>query len=219
MKRSTPSGTPKRLAAACLALLCMGEMASAHAWSLNVTAGARRLFLHVGNGRVSGSSGTLDGTIGTSGTVNTVQVSLTTAQLVGGGAVAMTSDSTQSSSLYGDGNITCPTPASQVLIGAGYRRNGGAASATLTVVSPTNLNNLATGDTIPINQISWTVSAPGSGAPNVIPAGTFTGGSQTLATVPGNTYLENCHTFSYANSAVRAEGTYTGTVSYTLSSP
>lgn len=197
----------------------MGEMASAWAWSLNVTAGARRLFLHVGNGRVSGSSGTLDGTIGTSGTVNTVQVSLTTAQLVGGGAVAMTSDSTQSSSLYGDGNITCPTPASQVLIGAGYRRNGGAASATLTVVSPTNLNNLATGDTIPINQISWTVSAPGSGAPNVIPAGTFTGGSQTLATVPGNTYLENCHTFSYANSAVRAEGTYTGTVSYTLSSP
>lgn len=197
----------------------MGEMASAWAWSLNVTAGARRLFLHVGNGRGSGSSGTLDGTMGTSGTVNTVQASLTTAQLVGGGAVAMTSDSTQSSSLYGDGNITCPTPASQVLIGAGYRRNGGAASATLTVVSPTNLNNLATGDTIPINQISWTVSAPGSGAPSVIPAGTFTGGSQTLATVPGNTYLENCHTFSYANSAVRAEGTYTGTVSYTLSSP
>lgn len=220
MKRSTRCPrTPHRLAAACLAMLCVGEMANAHAWSLDLTAGARRLFLHVGNGAVSGTSGTLNGTVGTSGTINTVLATLTTAQLVGGGAVAMTTDSTQSTSLYGDGNATCPSPGSQMMIGAGYRRNSGAASATLSVTSPANLVNNVTGDTIPINEISWTASAPGGGIANVIPSGAFTSGSQTLATVPGNKYLENCHTFSYANSAVRAQGTYTGTVTYTLSSP
>lgn len=219
MMRAIRSSTPRHLASACLALLCAAEMAQAHAWSLTITSGDRRLFLHVGNGAVSGASGRLNGTLGTSGIINTVQVTPTVAQLISGAALAMTSDSTQNISLYGDGNNTCPTPASQLMIGAGYRRNSGAANATLTVTSPTSLTNLATGDTIPITQISWTVAAPGSGQPNVIPAGTFNGGTQTLATVPGNRYLENCHTFSYANSAVRAEGTYTGRVTYTLTSP
>ena len=50
-------------------------------------------------------------------------------------------------------------------------------------------------------------------------AGSFNGGTQTLATVPANRYIENCHTFSYANSAVRAAGTYTGQVTYTLTAP
>jgi len=130
----------------------------------------------------------------------------------------MTSNSTQNISLYGDGNNTCPTPASQVMVGAGFRRNNANANATLSVTSPPNLTNAA-GDTIPFTEISWTVSAPGSTAPNVIPAGTFNGGTQTLATFPGNTYLENCHTFRYANSAVRAAGTYNGTVTYTLTAP
>ena len=57
MKRMTRQTTARPLASVCLALLCMAEMAAAHAWSLNVTSGARRLFLHVGNGTVSGSSG------------------------------------------------------------------------------------------------------------------------------------------------------------------
>ena len=133
----------------------------------------------------------------------------------------MTSNSTQSGSLYGDGFTTCPTPSTQVIIGASYRRSNaanGPASATLRVTSPASLTN-AGGDTIPFNQISWTVSAPGSGNPNVIPAGTFNGATQTLATIPANTYIENCHTFSYANSAVRAAGTYNGRVTYTLTSP
>lgn len=218
MKR-TPRSRPFRPAVgACLALLCLAEMAAAHAWSLTITSGTRRLFLHVGNGTVSGASGTLNGAAGTNGPVNLVQVTVPTAQLGNGTALAMTSDSTQNISLYGDGNNTCPTPASQLMVGAGYRRNSGAASATLTVSSPADLTSAA-GDTIPFTQISWTVSAPGSGVPNVIPAGTFNGGTQTLATVPGNTYLENCHTYSYANSAVRAAGTYNGRVTYTLSSP
>jgi len=222
MKRAHRSPTrpfrARPLVGVCLALLCLGEVVSAHAWSLTLNAGSRRLFLHVGNGALSGSSGTLNGTAGRSGPINEVAVTVPVALLGNGTPLAMTSNSTQAISLYGDGNNTCPTPASQVMVGAGYRRNSGAANATLTVQSPPNLVS-AEGETIPFSQISWTVSAPGSGVPNVIPAGTFNGGTQTLATVPGNSYLENCHTFSYANSAVRAAGTYTGQVTYTLSSP
>ena len=205
-------------ASVCVAVWCIAEMAAAHAWSLTITSGSRRLFLHVGNGASSGTSGTLNGTAGTSGPVNLVQVTVPVAQLGSGADLQMTSDSTQSTSLYADGYTTCPTPASQVMVGAGYRRNSGSANATLTVSSPTSLTN-AGGDTIPFSEISWTVSAPGSGAPNVIPAGTFNGGTQTLATVPGNTYFENCHSYVYANNAVRAAGTYNGRVTYTLSSP
>lgn len=219
MKRTTARSSQARLAAATgLALLCLAEMAAAHAWSLTITSGSRRLFLHVGNGAMSGTSGTLNGTAGTSGPVNLVQVTVPAAQLGNGTDLAMTSDSSQSTSLYADGYTTCPTPASQVMVGAGYRRNSGSANATLTVSSPTSLTN-AGGDTIPFTEISWTVSAPGSSAPNVIPAGTFNGGTQTLATVPGNTYFENCHSYVYANNAVRAAGTYNGRVTYTLSSP
>lgn len=219
MTRVPCSSTPQRLARACVVLLCVGEVAAAHAWSLSITSGSRRLFLHVGNGATSNANGSFNGPSGTNGIVNTVSVAPTVAQLLSGAALAMTSNSTQNISLYGDGNNTCPTPASQLMIGAGFRRNNGANSATLTVSSPTNLTNTATGEVIPISQISWTTSAPNGGIANIIPPGTFNGGTQTLTTVPGNTYIENCHTFSYANSAVRAAGTYTGQVTYTLSSP
>lgn len=117
MKRQTTRSSQARLAAStCLALLCLAEMAAAHAWSLTITSGSRRLFLHVGNGAMSGTSGTLNGTAGTSGPVNLVQVTVPAAQLGNGTDLAMTSDSTQSTSLYADGYNTCPTPASQVMI-------------------------------------------------------------------------------------------------------
>lgn len=218
MKRMNRSSTARFAARTCLALLCLAEVASAHAWSLTITSGSRRLFLHVGNGAMSGTSGTLNGTAGTSGPVNLVQVTVPVAQLGNGTDLQMTSDSTQATSLYADGYNTCPTPSTQMMVGAGYRRNSGSANALLTVTSPTSLTS-ASGDTIPFTEISWTVSAPGSSVPNVIPAGTFNGGTQTLATVPGNTYFENCHTYIYANNEVRAAGTYNGRVTYTLSSP
>lgn len=200
---------PHRLAALGLLVLCCAPLGAAHAWSITLAAASRRVFLHVGNGTAEGNNTT----------VNLVSATLTGAQLLSGTPQAMTSDSTQSASLY-DGFTTCPTPASQVIIGASYRRNNASspASATLRVTSPANLTSAA-GDTIPFSQISWTVSAPGSGVPNVIPAGTFNGATQTLTTIPANTYVENCHSFSYANSAVRAAGTYNGQVTYTMSSP
>jgi len=220
MQRTHSLSTTRLAAQACLVVLCLSEMATAHAWSLTVAAGARRLFLHVGNGAVSsvGGNGLFNGTAGTSGAVNLVQVTVPVAQVGNGTDQPMTSNSTQSTSLYGDANATCPTPASQVMVGAGYRRNTASGNATLTVSSPASLTS-ASGDTIPFTEISWTVSAPGSSAPNVIPAGSFNGGVQTLATVPGNTYYENCHTFSYGNNAMRAAGTYDGRVTYTLSAP
>jgi hypothetical protein len=210
MKLRLPAPSFRPLAAAGLVLLVCAPLTSAHAWSLSVAAASRRVFLHVGNGTANADNGT----------INQVSVTVSGAQLIAGTPLAMTSNSTQSASLF-DGFNTCPTPASQILVGASYRRSSatdGPASATLRVTSPANLVSAA-GDTIPFSQISWTVAAPGSGVPNVIPAGTFSGTAQTLTTVPANTYIENCHSFVYANSAIRAAGTYTGQVTYTLTSP
>jgi hypothetical protein len=195
-----------------LLLLAGAVMASdmAYAWSLTIGAATRRVFLHVGNGTYDANNGT----------INLVQVNVPAVQLGNGSALPMTSNSTQSVSLL-DGFATCPNPAQQILIGASYRRTNaanGPASATLSVTSPANLTN-AQGDTIPFSQISWTVSAAGSSVPNVIPAGTFNGGTQVLASVPANRYIENCHSFRFANSEIRAAGTYSGQVTYTISSP
>lgn len=203
---------PTRLLAS-LGLLLAGlwPVVEAHAWSLSIAAASRRVFLHVGNGSINA----------TNSTINLVSVSVPGAQVGNGVAQAMTTNSTQAQSLYGDNFTTCPTPASQIMVGASYRRSNagnGPASATLRVTSPANLVNAA-GDTIPFSQIGWTVSANGSSVPGVIPAGSFNGATQTLTTIPANTYIENCHTFSYANSAVRAAGTYNGQVTYTLTSP
>lgn len=191
-------------------MLAAGALPSALSWSLTMSQASRRVYLHVGNGVQAGDSGT----------VNLVSVTVPGNQLGNGVAQAMTSNSTQSNSLQGDNYLTCPNPSTQLLIGASYQRNnnGSPASATLRVSSPASLVN-ASGDTIPISEISWTVSAPGSGQPNIIPAGTYNGSSQFLATIPANTYIENCHSFSFANTAVRAAGTYNARVTYTISSP
>jgi hypothetical protein len=199
------------LAASAGVLLAVLQASVAHAWSLSLDPASRRVYLHVGNGTAGADNST----------INLVQVSVPGAQLGNGVAQAMTSNSTQSTSLYGDGYTTCPTPSTQVMVGASYQRSNssnGPASATLSVTSPASLVSAA-GDTIPFSQISWTVSAAGSSVPGVIPAGTFSGATQTLTTVPANRYIENCHTFRYANSALRAAGTYTGQVTYTITSP
>lgn len=199
-----------RWVAAALALAGGWIAAPVQAWSLGLVAAPRRVFLHVGNG-------VLDGPMAT---VNRVELAVPAASLGSGVPLTMGTTSTQSRSLL-DGYPTCPSPATQVLVGAAYRRSNaanGPASATLSVTSPTHLVSAA-GDTLPVGQIRWSVSAPGSPVPTVIPAGAFTGGTQTLATVPANTYIENCHLFTYANTGFPAAGTYEGRVTYTLSSP
>ncbi|WP_372656994.1 hypothetical protein [Hydrogenophaga sp.] len=210
MKHTAQPLQPKRLAVSVLALLCLLQALPAQAWVLTLNAASRRVFLHVGNGTAEGNNGT----------INRVEVNLTGAQLIAGTPQSMTTNSTQAQSLY-DGFTTCPTPNTQIMVGASYRRSNGGngpASATLSVSSPASLVS-TTGDSIPFTQISWTVAAPGSANPNVIPAGSFNGGSQTLASVAANTYIENCHSFEYANSSMQASGTYDGRVTYTMTSP
>lgn len=193
-----------------MALVCYLPLTSVQAWTLTLGAASRRVYLQVGNGNLNANN-TL---------VNRVTVTVPANQLGTGAAQQMTSNSTQSLSPVD--NFTVCAPPIQVYVGGSYQRSNaanGPATALLQVTSPTNLTS-AGGDVIPFTQISWTTSALGGDAtPNVIPAGTFTGGTQTLTTIPANRYIENCHTFSYANAALRAAGTYDGRVTYTLSTP
>lgn len=202
---------PRLLRGLLLAGLSLFPLAS-QAWIITGlgTNNPRRVFLAVGNSGAFWAN---------NATINTVTATLTPAQVVSGTPVAMTSNSTQSVSPYD--NFTVCAPPTQVYVGAAYQRRVAAdpGTATLQVTSPANLVN-ADGDAIPFTEISWTVSALGGDAnPNAIPAGTFNGGTQTLTTVTQGTLRENCHTFAYANTAVRPSGTYTGRVTYTLVTP
>jgi hypothetical protein len=175
---------------------------SANAWVLNVTPGPRTIGLTVGNNVVGA-------------TPNIVSVTVPAAALGTGAAQAMTSDSTQANSPFD--NFAVCVPPNQVYVG-GYLREltTGANSATLSVSTPATLSNGT--ETIPFTQISWTSTALGNAAAD-IPAGTFTGGNIVLRNIASNTWVENCHTFSYANTNVVAAGTYTGRATYTLVAP
>lgn len=193
--------------------LAQGE---ASGYSVNITAGTRALYLQVGNGSFTGTySG--GGTPGNNATINTVSVAVPANAVGSGVAQQMTSNSGAAASFYD--NFTFCSPPVQVYVGGFYRRPGAVGTATLSVTtSAANLVN-ATGDTIPFSQISWTSTGIGDAGVEVIPGGTFTGGTQTLATFNGNTWNESCHTFSYANTSSVASGTYTGRATYTLSAP
>jgi hypothetical protein len=197
---------------ACALLAAHG---GACAFSVNIGTGSRAIYLQVGNGTFTGTySG--GGTPGNNATVNRVSVTVPAAAVGSGTAQAMTSNSTQATSYY-DNYAFC-NPPNQVYIGGFYRRPGTTGTATLTVTTPANLTN-ATGDTIPFTQISWTSSGNGDAGAQPIPAGTFSGGAQTLATFNVNTWNESCHTFRYENDFTVAAGTYTGRATYTMSAP
>jgi hypothetical protein len=210
MTRSLP--ILKTIAAAA-ALCAIGD---ASAYVVNIGTGTRAIYLQVGNGSFTGTYQG-GGTPGKNATVNQVTVTVPAAQVGSGTAQQMTSNSTQANSFYD--NFTFCNPPVQVYIGGFFRLPGAVGTATLTVTtSAANLTN-ATGDTIPFSQISWTSSGIGDAGAEPIPGGTFTGGTQTLASFPVNTWRESCHTFSYANAASVASGTYTGRATYTLSAP
>jgi hypothetical protein len=178
---------------------------NAHAWVLNITPGVRAVFLQVGNGTANANNAT----------VNLVSVSVPAGAIGNGVAQAMTSDSTQSTSPF-DNYAVC-NPPNQVYVGGYYRQPTTTATvAVLQVTSPTNL--LSGADLIPFSQISWTSTANGTTTAD-IPAGAFNGGTQVLRNISSNTWVENCHTFSYANTNVVAAGVYAGRVTYTLTAP
>lgn len=185
-------------------LLCCATF-SADAWVLTVPAGARRIYLAVGNSTTDAANAT----------INLVSVSVP-ANVVGTGAVqAMTSNSTQANSPF-DGYNVC-VPPNQVYIGGYLREPSTTANvARLQVTTPANLTSGV--DTLPFTQISWTSTALGNPAAD-IPAGAFNGATLFLRNITSNTYVENCHTFSYANTNLVAAGIYNGRATYTLTTP
>ncbi len=188
----------------------------ANAYVVNIATGTKSAYLRVGDGNITGGFFNVGGTPATNGTVNLVNVNVP-ATVVGNGVdQAMTGNGRVTSDL--DGFAFCN--AGQIYIGGFFRLpNTVNQSATLSVTAPSNLTN-ATGNNIPITQISWTSSGNGDGATaQPIPAGTFTGGTQMLASFLRNTWRESCHSFFYGNDAIVAAGTYNARVTYTLATP
>jgi hypothetical protein len=211
MNRSVPIPHAMLVAAALFSLLPL----EAPAFSVNIGTGTRAIYLQVGTGSFTGTySG--GGTPGNNATINQVTVTVPAAAVGSGAPQQMTSNSAQAISYY-DNYAFCNPPL-QVYIGGFFRLPGAAGTATLSVTTAANLVN-ATGDTIPFTQISWTSSGNGDVGAQPIPGGAFNGGTQTLATFKVNTWNESCHTFSYANAASVASGTYTGRATYTMSAP
>ena len=193
-------------------LLCfaaaLGACQLAHAWVLTIPAGTRTVYLGVGNSTPNANNAT----------VNLVTTTLLAADVGSGVAKLMTSNSTQANSPF-DNFAVCTPATNQVYVGGFYRMPG--ASATSAVLQVATLANLVSGaNSIPFGQISWTSTSIGNGGAADIPAGNFvTGGTRFLRNIGANTFVENCHTFSYANAAPVASGTYTGVATYTLTAP
>lgn len=198
-----------------LLLLASAWAPAADAFTATILPGARAVYLRVGNGVFTGnySSG---GTPGTGGTINQVSLTVPAASLGNGADLAMTTNATQGTSNY-DGFAFCDVPA-EIYVGGFYRLPGVTGTATLSVNAPLSLTN-AQGDTIAFSQIRWTSSGNGDTGAQPIPAAQFSGGAQTLASFPVNSWRESCHSFIYANDAVVGAGVYSGRVTYTLSSP
>lgn len=206
----------KLLIASLMAVAFAGQV---QAYVVNITAAnPRAVYLRVGDGSMSGG-GTYNGgsTPQVNSTMNIVTVTVPANAVGNGTSQAMTTTARTTSDL--DNFAFCN--AGQVYIGGFYRRSGNTAdNAVLTVTAPATLSNGVTGQTIPINQISWVSSGNDDTGAQPVPSGTFTGGSQTLANnFLRNTWRESCLSFRYANQNVVAAGTYRAVVTYTLTAP
>jgi len=196
------------------AILLVVSSGTSSAFVATITASnPRAVYLRVGDGAYSGTAAA-NGTPQNLATINLVSTVVPAAQVGNGTPQTMTSNATQAQSFY-DNFAFCNLP-NEVYIGGFYRRNGTTGSATLTVTAPASLLNTQ-GDSININQISWTSSGNQDGnAVQPIPAGTYSSGATVVANFPVNTWRESCHSFQYANSAVVGSGDYTARITYTL---
>lgn len=199
----------------------------ASAFTVDISNGPNRaVYLRVGDGAMVGNYFNNQNTtsVAESSVVNVVSTELTVGQIGNGTPVVMDGNSSPISEW--DGYAFCN--AGEVYIGGFYRSTSfwwdpapGTASITAQPVS--QLTN-ESGDVIPWNKISWTVSGNGDN-PNSqrYAAGTFTGGVQSLNVSnrrqQRSTWNESCMRFRYANDTVVAGGTYRGTIMYTMSIP
>ncbi|HVZ43448.1 MAG TPA: hypothetical protein VHA82_06515 [Ramlibacter sp.] len=185
-------------------------------WSylVGINPGTRSVFLQVGAGTMTGGTFNNGGTPGNNATINSVSVTVPAASL-GTGSLAMSTNSNVTTSPW-DGFTFCSVP-QQVYVGGFYRTPGTGGNATLTVTSPANLTS--GGNTISFNNISWVSGGNGDASPT-IPSGTFAAGTtQTLLSIARNNWFESCLAFSYANASLAPAGTFTGRVTYTLTTP
>ena len=196
-----------------LLALALAWSAPGLAWVLTVSPGPKTVYLQVGNGSYTGfySSG---GTPLNNTTVNVVSVTVPATAVGRGTAQTMTSNSTQSVSFFD--NFAVCNPPGQVYIGGWARLPSGTGTAVLSVTTPANLTNGTA--TIPFNTISWTSTANGDATAN-IPAGTFSGATQTLTNIAAGTWVENCLTFTYANTLIARQGVFSGRATYSLALP
>jgi hypothetical protein len=201
----------KRLIAAACLVLCGG---CCHAFQVGIQAGSRALYLQVGAGTITGGTLTSGGTPQDNATVNKVQITVPVASLGTGTALNMTTDSTVTNSPY-DGRAFCA--ANQVYVGGGFRRTGGGNSTATLTVATTAASLVSGTNSIPFSEIAWTSGGINDTA--LISPGFFTGGTQTLLSIPRNTWFETCLTFSFRNTQVYPAGTFTGRAVYTLSAP
>ncbi|UNK48377.1 hypothetical protein MNR01_11420 [Lysobacter sp. S4-A87] len=202
------------------ALLLAGWACAAQAYVVNITPqNGRAAYLRVGDGAITGGNYNNGGTPADFGTVNVVSVAVPANVLGNGTSQQMSGNASQMNSHY-DGYLFCN--AGQIYVGGFYRRNSSTGAASLTVAITTPLRT-PSGETIPFTQISWTTSSNGpdgdiTGEP--ITDSAFTGAaSQVVASFPANTWRETCMSFRFANAAIYAAGTYTGRVTYTLTTP
>lgn len=204
-----PSSRRASHAVATIAAIALGWPCAASALDLQIIQpGSRQIFLQVGTGSSNANNGA----------VNLVSVSVPMGQVGNGTPQPMTSNSTASASF--SGQMACVLP-QEVYVGAWSRKPGqggaGGNSAVLQVTTPASLTNGSA--TLPFSQITWTSTDHSGSANTGIQLGAFTGGTQQLATVGANRWVENCLAFSYANTVVPGTGTFTGRAVYTLVDP
>lgn len=195
--------------------------ASVDAYTVGITGGSRMVYLRVGTGGMSGGNYNGGGTPTNLATINTVSVDVPAAAV--GDGVDQTMDGDGSTTSQWDGYAFCD--AGEIYIGAFFRHpsnggGGGGPNNTATVIATyaATLTN-ASGDTIPMSQISWTASGNGDTGGQPFPSGSFTGSGQTIATFVRNRWNESCHRFRYGNDQLVAAGTYTNRVTYTITAP
>ena len=190
--------------------------ACADAYTVGINAGTRAVYLRVGTGGMTGGNYSGNGAPTNLATINTVSVNVAAAAVGNGVSQAMTGNGNLSSQW--DGFAFCNT--GQVYIGAFMRipSDGGTPTARVTANYAANLTN-ASGDTIPMTQISWTSSGNGDTGPQTFAGGSFTTTGQPVATFGRNSWNESCLSFRYANTAVVGAGTYSNRVTYTITAP
>ena len=198
-----------------IAVLIAAMSGNAHAYTVTIGIGTKAAYLRIGDGTIAGGNYNAGGTPVDNTTVNLVSATVPAAAVGNATVQNMTGTGRVTSDF--DGFAFCN--AGQVYIGAFFRLPTTAnQSATLRVTSPATLTSTG-GNSIPISQISWTSSGNGDAGVQPFPAGAFTGGTQTLATLLRNTWAESCHSFRYANAAIPAAGTYNARATYTLATP